>query len=254
MMKGFTWRSAAWWHALHTRMMKEDPENSTRWKHKWSWHNRGNLWDMMAARLAREKDWTMKRIEHPWPSDQYKFITYILNKMKLPTEHRKREKKMETRSSRKRHSEIWVEGTTRFTRVKTDLQCNCVETVMWLATGSRENFAEEQSARIPLDKIRESCTHGGRNVPPTNFLHGQLRDAHLTGNIIKKQTTGPTLEHKEEDKLISTWKTLPQHGKRYEASGMEASKGIVIKGVDRKLGETSKIAVSWSACSRVFSI
>ena len=93
MMKGFTWRSAAWWHALHTRMMKEDPENSTRWKHKWSWHNRGNLWNMMAARLAREKDWTMKRIEHTWPSDQYKFITYILNKMKLPTEHRKREKK-----------------------------------------------------------------------------------------------------------------------------------------------------------------
>ena len=68
---------------LHTKMMKEDPENRTRCKHKWSWHNRGNVWGMMATRWAGEKDWMMKRKEHTSPSDKYKFITFILNKMKL---------------------------------------------------------------------------------------------------------------------------------------------------------------------------
>ena len=48
---------------------------------------------MMATRWANEKDWMIKRKEHNLPSHKYKFITYILNKMKLPTEHRKTEKK-----------------------------------------------------------------------------------------------------------------------------------------------------------------
>ena len=74
-------------------MMKEDPENRTRWKHKWGWQSRGNVWDMMATRWAGEKDWMMKRKEHTSPSDKYKFITCISNKMKLSTEHRKIEKK-----------------------------------------------------------------------------------------------------------------------------------------------------------------
>ena len=33
--KVYQWRSTRWWYAPHTRMMKEDPENRTRWKHKW---------------------------------------------------------------------------------------------------------------------------------------------------------------------------------------------------------------------------
>ena len=48
--KVYQWRSTRWWYAVHERMMKEDPENHTSWKHKWCWHNRGNVWDMMAAR------------------------------------------------------------------------------------------------------------------------------------------------------------------------------------------------------------
>ena len=27
------------------RRMERDPENHTRWKHKWRWHSGGNLWD-----------------------------------------------------------------------------------------------------------------------------------------------------------------------------------------------------------------
>ena len=44
---------------------------------------------MMATRWADEKDRMTKRKEHTSPSDKRKFITYILKKMKLATEHRK---------------------------------------------------------------------------------------------------------------------------------------------------------------------
>ena len=44
-------------------MMKEDPENRTRWKYKWVWHNRGNMWDMMATCWAGKKDWMIARKE-----------------------------------------------------------------------------------------------------------------------------------------------------------------------------------------------
>ena len=43
------WRSTTRWQTLHTRMIKEDPENRTRWKQKWEWPNRGNVWDEMAT-------------------------------------------------------------------------------------------------------------------------------------------------------------------------------------------------------------
>ena len=47
------WRSTRWWHSLHTRLMKEDPENRIRWKHKLRWHNRGNVWDKMEEECTR---------------------------------------------------------------------------------------------------------------------------------------------------------------------------------------------------------
>ena len=34
-LKMCKWRSTRWWQSLHTRMMKEDPRNRIRWKHKW---------------------------------------------------------------------------------------------------------------------------------------------------------------------------------------------------------------------------
>ena len=69
-------------------MMKEDPVNRTRWKHKYGWHNRRNMWDKMATCWAGEEDWTIARKKQNSQEEKYKFITYILNKMKLPIEHR----------------------------------------------------------------------------------------------------------------------------------------------------------------------
>ena len=64
------WRSATRWQSLHTRMMKEDPENRTRWKHKWGWHNRGNVWHMMATCWAGKKDWMITRKEQNSTNDK----------------------------------------------------------------------------------------------------------------------------------------------------------------------------------------
>ena len=33
--KVYKWRSTTWWQSLQTRVMEEDPDNRTRWKHKW---------------------------------------------------------------------------------------------------------------------------------------------------------------------------------------------------------------------------
>ena len=43
----------------------------------------------MATCWAGKKGWTIARKGKNSPEDKYYFITYILNKMKLSTEHRK---------------------------------------------------------------------------------------------------------------------------------------------------------------------
>ena len=37
-------------------MMKCDPENHTRWKHKWEWYHGGNVWDNIATGWAGKED------------------------------------------------------------------------------------------------------------------------------------------------------------------------------------------------------
>ena len=48
--KVYKWRSTTWWHSLQTRMMKEDPENRARWKHKW----RCTIVEMCGIRWPRD--------------------------------------------------------------------------------------------------------------------------------------------------------------------------------------------------------
>ena len=52
----------------------------------------GDVWDKMATRWAGKNDWMIARKKQNSPEYKYNFITYILNKMLLSTEHRKTEK------------------------------------------------------------------------------------------------------------------------------------------------------------------
>ena len=84
---------------------------------KVGWHNRGNVWDLMATCWAGEKHWMIERREQTSPKDKYKLITYILNKMKLTTEHKKTEEKDgEKRFKKKTPRDLGPGDTTVHTR------------------------------------------------------------------------------------------------------------------------------------------
>ena len=86
--------------------------------------------------------------------DKYKFITYILNKMKLPTEHRKTGKKNEERRLKERHPGTWVPKTPLCTRVVRDLRFYCVETARWHANGSKLNLPKGTKYKEIIGKIQ----------------------------------------------------------------------------------------------------
>ena len=66
---------------------------------------------------AGEKDWMKRRKEQTSPRDKCKFITYILNKMKFSTEHKKAEKKDgEKRLKKKTTRDLGPGDTTVHTR------------------------------------------------------------------------------------------------------------------------------------------
>ena len=96
----FRWRSSQWWHTTHTKGMRDDPMNHTRWKHKWKWHNRGKVWDKMASDWAGEEDWISKRKNKTSSADKADFVTRTLNRMNLSTVHRKEKRKKERKTSR----------------------------------------------------------------------------------------------------------------------------------------------------------
>ena len=61
---------------------------------------------------------------------------------------------MKKRGSRKRHPGTWVPKTSLCTRVKEDLLCNCVETIMLLANGSMENFSRNKLQKRQLGNFQ----------------------------------------------------------------------------------------------------
>ena len=74
--------------------MKRDPENHTRWKHKWRGHNLGNVLDKIATSWAGKDNWMKARKKKRTTEEKYKFVTFVLFKMKLPAEHRKSKSKV----------------------------------------------------------------------------------------------------------------------------------------------------------------
>ena len=67
-----------------------DPGNHKRWKHKWVWHNRGTVLDKIATGWAGEEKWMRARKRNSTLEEKYKFVTFVLGKMKLSIEHRKK--------------------------------------------------------------------------------------------------------------------------------------------------------------------
>ena len=77
----FKWRSTKWWQSTKAIEMKKDPYNFTRWKHMWSWHNRGCVWDTVATNWACDEDWACKR-ESARQLKIRKIVTFALRSVK----------------------------------------------------------------------------------------------------------------------------------------------------------------------------
>ena len=92
-IKIYRWISTRWWHSLQTRMMKRYPENHAGWKYKLRRHNRGNVWDEMATEWAGEENWMRARRRKRTLEQKYQFVTFVLGRMKLSIEHRKKKRK-----------------------------------------------------------------------------------------------------------------------------------------------------------------
>ena len=98
-------------------MMQEDPENRTRWKHKWRWHNRGTVWDKMATRWAVRKKLMLARKEQTSLEDKVQVQHLHLERMKLPTEHRQTENKdKQQRLKKKTPRDLGLKGIAVHTR------------------------------------------------------------------------------------------------------------------------------------------
>ena len=147
-------------------MMKEDPENRRRWRHKWELHNRGNVWDKTTTCWAGKEDWMTARKKQNSPEEKYKFITYILIKMKLLTENRQtknkdKEKRLKKKTPRDLGPQVIIvhmrdEGLTVQLCGDSNVACK------WTA-----KLPKEQSTKRQLARFKDSYTHGGRRELPS---------------------------------------------------------------------------------------
>ena len=146
-------------------MMKRDPESQTRWKHKWSWHNRGHVWDKIATEWAGKEDWMSERKKKGALADKNKFATFALNIVKLSTAHRKEkgERPKETRLKR-RHQGTWGLRTQPSTHAKKGRLCNFSETVRWRVNEATVNILWDIKYRG-----KRPCTHEGKGRLPIRF-------------------------------------------------------------------------------------
>ena len=153
----------------------------------------------------------IKRKEHTSLSDKVQVHHLHFEKVFLSTEHRKKKRKVVTRT--RRHPDVGDPKTSQFTRVMRDARYNCVETVMWFANGAMVNLPKAQSTRIPLgifSFLKKCRTHGA--ATPISNIDNFVKHIYREHN---QEADHPAdMEHKGQEKLISIGNTPPQHGNR----------------------------------------
>ena len=94
------------------------------------------------------------------PEEKYKFVTFVLSKMKLPTDHRKtKNNDKEKRIKDKTPRDLGTEDSQFAHVVK--------ETVIWHANGSMANFSQGQNTKRQLGRFKRPYTHGGKGELPS---------------------------------------------------------------------------------------
>ena len=82
-------------------MMERDDEHHARWKHKWGWPNRGDVWVKIATEWAGKEDWMRARKMKSTPADKCQFVTFAIDGMNCPPyTGRKRAQGLERKSEK----------------------------------------------------------------------------------------------------------------------------------------------------------
>ena len=200
--KVYKWRSTRWWHCLQTRKMEEDPENRTRWNHKVRRHNRRNVWDEIATIWAgKKKKLDGRKKKKSTLEEKYKFVTFILSRMKLSTEHRKSknldiEKKIKDQTPRDKGPTVQLCGDS-------NVACKWINGEFSLGAKYREKS----------DRFKTPYTCGGKGRLPNQSRTMIASWNTFTENTTGKQITESTSVCKDGWKSSSTDEMTPQHGR-----------------------------------------
>ena len=152
--------------------MERDSENHTRWKHKWRWHNRGNVCYKIATEWAGEEDWLRARNMKSTLDDKYQFVTFVIDRMKRSIVHRNNKgkdigKKVKDKTPR----DLGPADTTIHTRVggpdvqvcgDSDVACKWINGQYSLGQKTLHSWWKEKKPS-PISKIDDLCeTHSQR--------------------------------------------------------------------------------------------
>ena len=164
------------------------------------WHNRGNVWDKMAACWAGQTDWMIARKEQNSLEDKYMFIiTYTLNKMKLHPENIDKGK----RFKKKTPTDLCPEYITVHTRGDGSTVQLCGDSSVackWI----EGEFAQETKYNETIGKIQWILHSWWKS--PSQSQTSTIWWSTSTENATKKQITGPIKAHRDGERLMSTEK------------------------------------------------
>ena len=199
------------------------------------WHNRGNVRDKMATRWAGEKDWMIKRKEKTSPNDKYKFITYILNKMKLPRN---------TGNKKQTPRDLGGGDNTIHTRADrpavqlcgdSNVACKWIHGELAQGTKYKETLGKIQTilhswwkrkVATPISNIDSFVKHVYRE-------HNQEADHWANKGAQGRRKI--VIDRRDD---FTTWKGLRGFRDGSFKDNGKSVCGIVIEGVDRKKGDT----------------
>ena len=119
---------------------------------------------------------------------KYKFVTFVLGRMKLSIEHRKKKSRGLRRRSKTKNPEIWELSTL----VVKDIPCKCTVTVMWRANGSLANFLWGRNNRGEIGQVQRTLHSWWKKKVAEPI---SCRQIHLTRDFFSTLLTLCTQSH-----------------------------------------------------------
>ena len=194
-------------------MMERESENHTRWKHKWEWHNRRNVWDK-SLRNGQVKKIGWEHENESTRDDKYQVVTFVLDRTKRSIVHRKKKSKGIGKTIKdKTPKDLGPGDTTVHTRVDgpTVQMCGDSNVVCKWING---RYSLGQKNRGPIRQIHQTLLLRVGKRQSVRFRRLTTSGNTLKEKTIRKLTIGPTMAHKEKGERSLTDVIIQRRGKR----------------------------------------